>query len=51
MWDDELDALVSRMAGGDVDALEALYGELRVPVFAVALAVVGDRAAAEDLLH
>jgi RNA polymerase sigma factor (sigma-70 family) len=39
------------IAAGDTGALERLYRELRVAVFAVAVSVVRDRALAEDVLH
>jgi RNA polymerase sigma-70 factor (ECF subfamily) len=48
---DEHEALLGAIATGDVQALERLYRELRTAVFAVALAVVRDRVAAEDALH
>lgn len=43
------DELLRQVAGGDMRALEALYRAMRVPVFAVALAVAGDRSTAEDV--
>lgn len=49
--DDEQDAALRAVAAGDLRALERLYSDLRVSVFAVALAVVRDRATAEDVLH
>jgi RNA polymerase sigma factor (sigma-70 family) len=45
------DALLAQIAGGDMRALEALYRRMRVQVFAVALAVAGDRATAEDVVQ
>ena len=51
MSDDAGDDLLAQIAGGDMRALELLYREMRVPVFAVALAVVGDRGTAEDVLQ
>jgi RNA polymerase sigma factor (sigma-70 family) len=48
-WDE--DELMRQVAGGDMRALEALYHALRVRVFAVALAVTGDRGLAEDVMQ
>jgi DNA-directed RNA polymerase specialized sigma24 family protein len=48
---DHHDALLGAVAAGDVRALERLYRELRVGVFALALSVVRDRSVAEDVLH
>ena len=45
------DAWLRAVAAGDLDALERLYRELRVAVFAVAIAVVRDHALAEDVLQ
>ena len=45
------DELLAQVAGGDIRALEALYRRMRVQVFAVALAVTGDRGTAEDVLQ
>ena len=45
------DELMRQVAGGDMRALEALYHALRVRVFAVALAVTGDRGLAEDVMQ
>ncbi len=45
------DELLRQIAGGDMRALEALYRAMRVPVFAVALAVAGDRSTAEDVMQ
>jgi hypothetical protein len=44
------DGLLARIAGGDMRALEALCRLMRVRVFAVALAVAGDRGTAEDVM-
>jgi RNA polymerase sigma-70 factor, ECF subfamily len=51
MSDDAGDDLLAQIAGGDMRALELLYREMRVQVFAVALAVIGDRETAEDVLQ
>ena len=48
---DDHDALLAAVADGNVGALERLYRDLRVAVFGVALAILGDGAAAEDVLH
>jgi len=45
------DELLAQVAGGDMRALEALYHRMRVQVFAVALAVTGDRGTAEDVMQ
>ena len=45
------DELLRQVAGGDMRALEALYRMMRVQVFAVALAVAGDRGTAEDVMQ
>jgi RNA polymerase sigma factor (sigma-70 family) len=45
------DELLAQVAGGDMRALEALYRRMRVRVFAVALAVTGDRGTAEDVMQ
>ena len=45
------DELLAQIAGGDMRALEALYRMMRVQVFAVALAVAGDRSTAEDVMQ
>ena len=45
------DELLRQVAGGDMRALEALYRRMRVQVFAVALAVAGDRGVAEDVVQ
>jgi DNA-directed RNA polymerase specialized sigma24 family protein len=45
------DELLAQIAGGDMRALEALDRLMRVQVFAVALAVVGDRGIAEDVMQ
>lgn len=46
-----LEELLNAVAGGDIDALGELYGRLRTPVYAAALAIVRDPAAAEEVLH
>jgi RNA polymerase sigma factor (sigma-70 family) len=51
MASDEHERDLLAVAAGDVDALERLYRALRVPVFAVALAVTRDPAVAEDVAH
>jgi len=43
--------LLAQVAGGDMRALEGLYRRMRVQVFAVALAVTGDRGTAEDVMQ
>ncbi len=45
------DALVQRIAEGDLRALETLHDMMRVRVFGVALAVAGDRSIAEDVVQ
>jgi RNA polymerase sigma-70 factor (ECF subfamily) len=47
----DLESALAAVAGGDVEALEVVYRELRVPVFAAALAILRDRAPAEDVLQ
>ncbi len=47
----ELDELLKAAADGNIESLQTLYEELRVPVYAVAFAIVGNRAAAEDVLQ
>jgi RNA polymerase sigma factor (sigma-70 family) len=47
----DAEAALEAIAAGDTDALEWLYRELRVPVFAVALAITTDRGLAEDVLQ
>jgi RNA polymerase sigma-70 factor, ECF subfamily len=49
--EDGHEAMLRGVADGDMAALERLYRALRVPVFAVALSVLGDRRLAEDVLH
>lgn len=44
-------ALARRMAGGDVEALRAVFDALAGRVMAIAVRIVGDRAEAEDLLQ
>ena len=53
MSDDAVDEdeLLAQVAGGDMRALEALYRQMRVQVFAVALAVTGDPGTAEDVMQ
>lgn len=41
--------LVSRLAQGDLTALEALYGRYARPVFSLALRILGDTADAEEV--
>jgi RNA polymerase sigma factor (sigma-70 family) len=48
---DDHDSMLGAIAAGELAALEALYRDLRVAVFAVALAVVRDWALAEDVLQ
>jgi DNA-directed RNA polymerase specialized sigma24 family protein len=43
------EALLGAIATGDMAALEQLYRALRVPVYAVALAITADRGTAEDI--
>jgi RNA polymerase sigma factor (sigma-70 family) len=47
----DAEAALEAIAAGDMDALEWLYRHLRVPVFAVALAITADRGLAEDVLQ
>ena len=49
--DTDEDRLLRQVAEGDMRALEALYRGMRVQVFAVALAVTGDRGTAEDVMQ
>lgn len=44
-------ALAMRLASGDASALDVLYQQHYQPAFAVALALLRDRSAAEDLVH
>ena len=44
-------ALAVRLASGDAAALDVLYQRHYEPAFAVALALLRDRSAAEDLVH
>lgn len=44
-------ALAMRLAAGDTTALDALYQRHYQPALAVALALLRDRSAAEDLVH
>lgn len=46
----ELEALIERMAVGDEDALAAFYDRTRGYVFGLVLRVVGDAAAAEEVV-
>lgn len=43
------ESLLGAIGDGDMAALEQLYRELRVPVYAVALAITADRNLAEDI--
>jgi RNA polymerase sigma factor (sigma-70 family) len=45
----ETEALLQAIADGDMAALEQLYRALRVPVYALALAITADRSTAEDI--
>ena len=45
------DALLAQVGLGDSDALEALYDRHAPTVLAISLRVIGDRAAAEDVLQ
>jgi RNA polymerase sigma factor (sigma-70 family) len=47
----DTEAALEAIAAGDMVALEWLYRELRVPVFAVALAITADPGLAEDVLQ
>jgi RNA polymerase sigma factor (sigma-70 family) len=47
----DAEAALEAIAAGDMVALEWLYRELRLPVFAVALAITTDRGLAEDVLQ
>lgn len=47
----DLESSLAAVAGGDIGALEDVYRELRVPVFASALAILRDRTLAEDVLQ
>jgi RNA polymerase sigma-70 factor (ECF subfamily) len=49
--ENDLDSALASIATGEVEALERVYRSLRVAAFAVALAVVGDRPSAEDVVH
>ncbi len=48
---EEADRLLARVAQGDSDALEALYRQLRVPAYGLALAVLEERTEAEDVVQ
>src|SRR5919202_3696921 len=43
------EALIGRLAGGDLEALDALYGRYARPVFSLALRVLGDEGEAEEV--
>ncbi len=43
--------LVLRMRAGDLEALGELYEKYKLPLFRAALAITGDKGAAEDVLH
>jgi RNA polymerase sigma factor (sigma-70 family) len=45
----DAESLLEAIGDGDLAALEQLYRELRVPVYAVALAITADRSLAEDV--
>lgn len=45
------DALILRIAGGDRNALAALYEGLKTPVYGVALAILRQRSDAEDVMQ
>jgi RNA polymerase sigma-70 factor (ECF subfamily) len=45
------DRLVTQMAAGDTQALEALYGALHSAVYGLALAILKDRGDAEDVMQ
>jgi RNA polymerase sigma factor (sigma-70 family) len=47
----DFDSALASVAAGDVAALERVYEAMRLGVFAVALAIVGDRWTAEDVVH
>ena len=47
----DAEAALEAIVAGDMVALEWLYRELRVPVFAVALVITADRGLAEDVLQ
>jgi RNA polymerase sigma-70 factor (ECF subfamily) len=49
VWNASDDALVAGMAAGDGDAARALVRRFQQRVFGVAVAILGDRAAAEDV--
>ena len=49
---DELDrAVLARVAGGELDALEELYDRYRTMAYSIALRVTGDATLAEDVLQ
>lgn len=47
----EMDRLLVLATNGDMKALEALYGELREPVYALALSLLRNASAAEDVVQ
>jgi RNA polymerase sigma-70 factor, ECF subfamily len=47
----DAEAALEAIVAGDMVALDWLYRELRVPVFAVALAITADQGLAEDVLQ
>ena len=49
MTNETLSAELERLRGGSLDALEAIFLDLRTPVFTVLLRLVRDREQAEDL--
>ncbi|MCI8526658.1 MAG: RNA polymerase sigma factor [Oscillospiraceae bacterium] len=51
MQDQELQPLLAAVRQGDWDAFETVYRAMSPPLFTVLFRIVGDRAAAEDLLQ
>lgn len=49
--DDDDRRILARVAGGELDALEALYDRYRTVAYSIALRVTGDGALAEDVLQ
>ena len=49
MPDKKMDACIQQIADGEIAALEELYGELRVPVYRIALSIVKSPDLAEDV--
>jgi RNA polymerase sigma factor (sigma-70 family) len=47
----DAEAALAAIVAGDTAALESLYRELSAPVFAVAFAITGDHALAEDVVQ